>query len=146
MLRWISRSAHRLGLSYAITFARPWNAELFLLHTLQILPAIEPGHYAAYDRTPSLGVIERAAKRLMSRLVRKTDFGGVPYQTDIQVGRAAHRICEYAEDRGIDLIITSTHGETGFAHVLIGSVAEHVVRYAHCPVLVVPRGASAKSA
>lgn len=55
----------------------------------------------------------------------------------------SQRVCQYAEDRGIDLIITSTHGDTGLAHVLIGSVAEHVVRYAHCPVLVVPRATKA---
>lgn len=37
-----------------------------------------------------------------------------------------------------DLIVTATHGSTGLTHVLLGSTAEHVVRYAHCPVLVMP--------
>jgi len=76
----------------------------------------------------------------MRKLAAKIDFGGVPHRTEIQVGRPAEQICQYADDRGIDLIIASTHGHTGWAHVLIGSVAEHVVRYAHCPVLVVPHG------
>jgi universal stress protein A len=43
-----------------------------------------------------------------------------------------------AQDHDVDLIITSTHGWTGFKHVLIGSTAEHVVRHAPCSVLVVP--------
>ena len=129
----------RRGLTYALSFARPWNAEIILLHTVQIQPFIEPSHYAAYDRTPSLAAIERAAKGQMLKLVRKTEFGGVPYKTDIQIGRPAEQICQSAEDREIDLIVVSTHGHTGLEHVLIGSVAEHVVRYAHCPVLVVPR-------
>lgn len=128
----------RHALSYALSFARPWNGEIVLLHTVHILPLIPSERYAGSDQTPSLGAIERAAKRQMRKLVGKTDFGGVPHKTDIQVGRPAEQICQYADDRGIDLIIASTHGHTGLAHVLIGSVAEHVVRYAHCPVLVVP--------
>jgi hypothetical protein len=47
-------------------------------------------------------------------------------------------ICAYAKDHNVDLIITSTHGLTGFKHVLIGSIAEQVVRHAPCSVLVVP--------
>ena len=57
------------------------------------------------------------------------------------------QIRDLAEENDVDLIVTSTHGLTGFAHILIGSTAEHVVRYAKCPVLVVPRrdrGAAAK--
>jgi hypothetical protein len=47
-------------------------------------------------------------------------------------------ICAFAKDHDVDLIITSTHGLTGLQHVLIGSVAEQVVRHAPCSVLVVP--------
>ena len=47
-------------------------------------------------------------------------------------------ICGFTKDHDINLIITSTHGFTGFAHVLIGSIAEQVVRHAPCSVLVVP--------
>ena len=47
-------------------------------------------------------------------------------------------ICAFAKDHDVDLIITSTHGFTGFTHVLIGSIAEQVVRHAPCSVLVVP--------
>jgi hypothetical protein len=47
-------------------------------------------------------------------------------------------ICAFAKDHNVDLIITSTHGLTGLEHILIGSIAEHVVRHAPCSVLVVP--------
>src|SRR5262249_61606210 len=47
-------------------------------------------------------------------------------------------ICEFAKDHNVDVIITSTHGFTGFTHVLIGSIAEQAVRHAPCSVLVVP--------
>ena len=61
-----------------------------------------------------------------------------PKTLQITTGRPAEAICDYAATTGSDLIITSTHGRTGFLHVLIGSIAEHIVRYARCPVLVVP--------
>ena len=46
-------------------------------------------------------------------------------------------ICGYATDTGIDLIVIGTHGRSGLSHVLLGSVAEKVVRKANCPVLTV---------
>ena len=52
-------------------------------------------------------------------------------------GLTARQIVEYADERHIDLIVMGTHGRSGVAHLLIGSVAEHVVRTATCPVLTV---------
>ena len=49
-------------------------------------------------------------------------------------------ICDYAEKNAVDLIVIGTHGRTGVTRLLIGSVAERVVRHASCPVLVVPHG------
>ena len=53
-------------------------------------------------------------------------------------GRVAHQIIRYAHDKGIGLIVLGTHGRTGVSRVLLGSVAESVVRLAPCPVLTVP--------
>jgi nucleotide-binding universal stress UspA family protein len=55
----------------------------------------------------------------------------------VRQGSPAREICEYANE-DVDLIIISTHGRSGLGHALIGSTAERVVRYASCPVLVVP--------
>ena len=52
-------------------------------------------------------------------------------------GRPFAEICRLARDLGIDLIVTSTRGQTGMKHLLLGSTAERVVRYSPCPVLVV---------
>lgn len=52
-------------------------------------------------------------------------------------GNAAQSIVEYAKKNAFDIIIMSTHGRTGIEHVVLGSVAERVVRSAHCPVLTV---------
>jgi Universal stress protein family len=48
-------------------------------------------------------------------------------------------IVDYAEDKGIDLIVIGTRGKSGFKKMLLGSVASKVVTYAHCPVLVVKK-------
>ena len=54
-------------------------------------------------------------------------------------GTPTQTIIDTAGEQGVDLIILGTHGRTGLAHVLLGSVAEHVVRQGLCPVLVVRR-------
>lgn len=59
------------------------------------------------------------------------------HQTALLSGPTARTIVEYAADRAFDLIVMGTHGRTGVAHLLLGSVAEQVVRTAPCPVLTV---------
>jgi nucleotide-binding universal stress UspA family protein len=55
----------------------------------------------------------------------------------VRVGTPAEEIVVYADSLGVDLIVMGTHGRTGIAHAVIGSVAEHVARIASCPVLLV---------
>jgi nucleotide-binding universal stress UspA family protein len=55
---------------------------------------------------------------------------------EVLFGDPGHEIAQFAKDRGAGMIVMSSHGRTGLAHLLIGSVAERVVRLAQCPVLV----------
>jgi nucleotide-binding universal stress UspA family protein len=82
--------------------------------------------------------IDEAAKQQMRDLVQQTNWNGVEVETSIETGHAGQQICAEATERNADLIAISTHGRTGFKHVLLGSTAEYVVRHASCPVLVVP--------
>ena len=134
----------RDGLNYALWLARAWEAQLVVMHSVQIQPFIAPNRFDDYVQTPSLAAIERAAKGQMREFIKQTDFGDVQYQTVMRAGNPGQQICQFANDRAIDLIVTSTHGHTGLTHVLLGSVAEHVVRYAPGPVLVV-RGIKQKA-
>jgi nucleotide-binding universal stress UspA family protein len=52
-------------------------------------------------------------------------------------GRTKEKVLEFAKENDIDLIVLGTHGHSGFNHFVLGSVAETIVRKAHCPVLVV---------
>ena len=74
----------------------------------------------------------------MEELLRPVKLRSVEFDILIRFGKPAVEICTVAEQRDIDLIITATHGRTGLNHLLMGSVAEQVVRRARRPVLVVP--------
>lgn len=129
-------SAH--GVLYAASLAANSGARLFLIHAVQMQPFIPADRFTAYSREPSPELIERAARMEMRKFTRAIDFGGVPYESSIEIGRPGDQVCRFADAKGCELIVTSTHGTTGFAHVVLGSTAEHIVRYARCPVLVVP--------
>jgi len=124
------------GLKYAALLARRFNARLQLLHGIYQYTVFQN---RAAGAMPSL--IENArvsAKEEMGRL-RQLDFmDGVICETEVHIGGVVDEICRQSSEGNIDLIVTSTHGHTGFKHAMLGSVAEHVVRYAECPVLVVP--------
>jgi len=126
------------ALEYAVHFGRQFKARLVLLHSLSLPEFISTDPYGPHNIRPTWDEARGAAERQMRDFVEGFDFGGVAFETQITMGRTAEEICAYAKEHEIDLIITSTHGRTGFMHVLIGSVAEHIVRYAHSPVLVVP--------
>jgi nucleotide-binding universal stress UspA family protein len=65
------------------------------------------------------------------------EAAGVPATTTIEIGLPHSTIVEYAADPDVDLVVIGTHGRTGLQHVLLGSVAERVVRLADVPVLTV---------
>ena len=126
------------GTEYAAFLAKNLHATLRLFH------AMYP--YTNYVFVDRAGVrlsglaeaVEETARQEMDAL-RQMDFlRGLPVQTELLPGLAVDEICAAAGDPEVDLIVTSTHGRTGLKHALIGSVAEHVVRYAGRPVLVVP--------
>ena len=126
------------ALEYAIEFAGKVAARLLVYHAVSLGDAFTADGYAMYD----LSALERAAREdaeeQMQKFVALAKFGRVAYETIVTTAAPIAGICALAEERGVDLIITPTHGRTGFKHLLMGSVAELVVRHAERPVLVVP--------
>lgn len=126
----------RDSLDYAVEFGRQFGARLVLFHSFSV------PEFATTDGSHSVHLTPEQARSTadnqMREFVKGLDCRGVDLEIQITLGEAAEEICAYAEKHQIDLIITSTHGRTGLMHVLIGSVAEHVVRHAHSPVLVLP--------
>jgi nucleotide-binding universal stress UspA family protein len=93
---------------------------------------------ALYDVRGLQNAARENAERQMRKVVRTAKFGRVKYEIAFTDGSPALDICAFAKQHDVDLIVSSTHGLTGFEHVLIGSIAEKVVRRAPCSVLVVP--------
>lgn len=76
---------------------------------------------------------EARAKEFLGKTGNRT----VQIDAKVLIGEPFNDICRTAEDEKADLIIMGSHGRTGLRHVLLGSVAERVVRHAPCPVLIV---------
>jgi glycine betaine transporter len=86
---------------------------------------------------PLAPVIAHLEAKMARTRAAATDAGATEVETWIEEGAPFLRIIEAARAGHHDLIVMGTHGHTGVRHLLIGSVAERVVRMAHCPVLVV---------
>jgi universal stress protein A len=128
----------REGLRYAIGVATEFGAKIILLHATYLGYIYSSEGTALYDISGLQKAARKTAERKMRQLVRSVKFGRVKFETVFTEGSPVLDICAFAKDDDVDLIITSTHGLTGFKHVLIGSIAEQVVRHAPCSVLVVP--------
>ncbi|MEO8045209.1 MAG: universal stress protein [Spartobacteria bacterium] len=126
------------ALQYAVEFTAGTTAKLLLLHVIDLGDSLSTDGLGVYRLSDVREIAREAAERRMADLPNRVDLTQVAYQSLIRNGKPVAEICALAEKRGVELIITSTHGRTGLEHLLIGSVAEKVVRHADGSVLVVP--------
>src|SRR5947209_4647491 len=132
-----SRYSHS-ALTYATAFAEKFGAELYLLHVVQNLALYVPDALAlATPVGPPLEQFTSAAHAALARLVADNKLERFTVHTDVREGTTFYEIVRFAQERDVDLIVMGTHGHSGLAHVLLGSVTEKVVRKAPCPVLTV---------
>lgn len=126
------------ALKYAIPFAEEFAAKIVVFHAVHLGYAYTSDGYAMYDLSGLEKGLRKDADRNMRAFLRYAKFGRVKFETAITIGPPVSEICAFAERQNVDLIITVTHGLTGFKHVLIGSTAEQLVRRAPVSVFVVP--------
>ena len=123
------------ALPHAISQAKWFQAELFLLRILAPLPrpvmVTESAVRSAEEETAEF------ARGYLEELASSVEERGVQVHIIITTGRPHIKILEYAETHDIDLIVMSTRGQSGFSRWLMGSVADRVVRGANVPVLLV---------
>jgi nucleotide-binding universal stress UspA family protein len=104
------------------------------LHLIHVLPVVIPA-----DPGVVWTSIDDESRRRHARLALQERLSDAKYQgvhLQVELGDPGHEIADYAQRIGAELIVVSSHGRTGLTRLLIGSVAERVVRLAHCPVLV----------
>jgi universal stress protein A len=126
---------------YACELAKKFDAELHLLHTLETHLASTPNFGLGLDLPKYVSESKAAAEKSLAGVLDPKWAEGRTVVKAMVEGSPKTEIIAYARKHNIDLIVLSTHGRTGLAHVLMGSVAESVVRTAPCPVLTVrPEG------
>lgn len=136
----------RVGLEYALRFAPEFGASVVLFHSVFVPAYVLGDEYTVREAPDLIATQEKYARAEMEKL-RKTISGkGGEIVTEIAFGSPVEQISEYVTKEDVDLIITSTHGRSGLQHLFIGSTAERIVRYATCPVLVVPNRAASEMA
>jgi nucleotide-binding universal stress UspA family protein len=127
------------ALDYAVQFAKLQRAAVVVMHVIE--PSYPAGPLdlsgAGYDFAFLLRELERVGRQQLAKLEAGLVRRGVRVSTRLQVGSPPALIIDAARRLKADLIIVSTHGRTGLSHMLMGSVAERVVRTAGCPVLTV---------
>ena len=123
------------ALTYGTQLARAFGARLHVLHVADVISTSAAQFYPEGPHDPEAKASELAMNQLRTVLVTE---GLKDARPAVRVAAdPAREIVDYAKDVHNDLIVIGTHGRTGVSRFLMGSVAEHVVRTAPCPVLVV---------
>jgi nucleotide-binding universal stress UspA family protein len=117
----------RRAIAHALTIADRFGATI---HALSIIPE---GPLGTLEETDSTA----AATRAVDHVEAEAEAEGIPVATAIERGVPHEEILAYVEDNGIDMVVMGTQGRTGLDRVLVGSVAERVVRLADVPVVTI---------
>jgi len=125
-------SAH--ALDWAIELAASVGASVTVLHSYAI-PVVGYPDGALIPTPQVVTGLAEAAQKALETAVAGHRRGSVPLETVLREGEAWEVIVSVADDLDADLIVVGTHGRHGLARALLGSVAEHVVRTSHRPVL-----------
>ena len=126
------------ALQYAIAFSKAHAASLHLLHVIQPLSyGVGVDGIDVSTSVDVLDTLQESCRDQLKRLGEMVATEEIDATTNIVIGTPFIEITRMAREEAMDMIVLGTHGRTGLAHMLIGSVAERVVRKAPCPVLTV---------
>lgn len=120
-----------------MTFAQEFGAEVHLVHVVTPPPRLTEAYAVDFDPERTVQSLTAEASAAMDQQVEAAKSRSLIFRREVRVGVDFREIIDYAAKQDIDLIVMATHGRTGLAHVLLGSVAEKVVRKAPCPVLTI---------
>jgi nucleotide-binding universal stress UspA family protein len=127
---------------HAINLAQRYKASLIILHVLHLKTLRQIS--SSFITAPTFGLeeakeLKARAKKWTENINKNAKTNGLVSKTKIieEATSIVGSIVEFAEDEGVDLIVVGTRGKTGFSRLLLGSVAQGVLAYAHCPVLAV---------
>jgi nucleotide-binding universal stress UspA family protein len=122
---------------YAIDMAQRLGAKLHLLFVARDISYLEAIDVASQVLVDTLAEVTRAGQKRMKQFCEKNLSDFPNYEAKVVGGDAADEILKFADRQGIDLIVMGTHGRKGLDRILIGSVADRVIKNAAMPVLTV---------
>lgn len=120
---------------FAADMSRRYDATLELLHVFHVATYALPEGYVVPNDDQLSQVMKEIESQLAAAKQAAIEAGVPGVQTTLVQGGITTEILRFAKDRACDLIVMGTHGRTGMKHLLMGSVAEQIVRVATCPVL-----------
>jgi len=129
----------RHALEHAVAIAKWYGAHVTALHVIHPAYVLEPP--VLFDEladAPTAAGARRARQELLSSWLAPANRLGVKTSTLVDEGNPARQILGHAASTSADLLVLGTHGHEGFERLILGSVAEKVLRKAACPVLTVP--------
>jgi nucleotide-binding universal stress UspA family protein len=123
------------SLPHALAHAEHFGAELILFKVLEPLPEVTLSAPAAVRAAEQISA--QLAQEYLEGVADRLRAQGVPVRVEQTEGKPYVEVVRYAEEQGVDMIVMSTRGRSGFSRWLLGSVADRVVRGATVPVLLV---------
>lgn len=125
------------GLAASVDLAGKFGASIEVLYVLPILPPqpIDPNYSFQVPEYEIL--LQQDAETRLAALVKETVPAEIKSTSTVVHGSAGKEIVKYAEEAKVDLIVIASHGHSGWHHLVMGSVAEKVIRHSPCPVFVV---------
>jgi nucleotide-binding universal stress UspA family protein len=130
-------SASRAAFRKAVELAKQNRAELIVAHVLAPVIPVADGYVSARAYEEMEQASRRHGQKQLGALVAKARAAGVRARALLLEGVVSERIVRAARGQRADLVVIGTHGRTGLARFVLGSVASRVVSHATCPVLTV---------
>jgi nucleotide-binding universal stress UspA family protein len=128
------------ALKVACEYAKQFSAELFIINVVPIVPAVTA--FTPSSRSFNVPLyqesLETSTKERLLKVVEENVPKEIKTHVIVSSGNAGDEIVRFADEEKVDIIVISSHGETGGRHHIFGNVAEKVVRHAKCPVLTIP--------
>ncbi len=125
------------ALEAASAIGSQFGSKLYLLHVVDSLPAMHIPQGQDIDVQAAYRRSEDQARKRLEEFIQQNPFPDVRLIPVVRIGSPVDEIRRFAEEEGVDVIVIATHGWTGLRHILLGSVAERVVRHSSIPVLTV---------
>lgn len=124
-------------IKYSVEIAEKFNSTIHLIHVIPNMDYFTP--YESFMAAENMVTVQKGVEAEVQRDIEKVagTIKGIPVTKVVRTGVSFVEIVEYVRSEHIDLVIMATHGRGGLEHIIIGSVAEKVVRKSPCPVLTI---------